>query len=350
MLSRIRAVLAALLVSVTASTPPVRAQVPDDRLRVQIVTDEAEAALEILEARARRTVPEPAAWKRLHESEGYRRLKEREAAMRVPFTDEEFRTFLMQDTLPTREPVLRRTLRAWTSADPDAAARRAFAYLPAGAVIDARIYPVIKPKRNSFVYDLAGDPAIFLYLDPETSGAEFENTMAHELHHIGFAATCKAPPTDELPAGARRARDWASAFGEGLAMLAAAGGPDVHPHASSPPELRTVWNRDVANVPRDMRRIESFLLDLVDERLTEDEDVRRRGFELIVSEEVPQGPFYTVGWHVAATIERGLARSELVASICDPADFLAAYNRAVSSSKSETDHWAPRLIEALSVP
>jgi hypothetical protein len=43
-----------------------------------------------------------------------------------------------------------------------------------------------KPQIHSFVYDVRGDPAIFLYLDPEQPPAQFENTVAHELHHIGF--------------------------------------------------------------------------------------------------------------------------------------------------------------------
>lgn len=226
------------------------AQTLDDRLRVQVVTDEAEAALSILEARDA-GMPPAAAWQELFRSEGYRRLKEREAAMRVPFTDEEFRFFLLQDRL-LDAPALRRTLQAWSAADPDAAAKRAFAYLPEGAVIAARVYPMVKPKHNSFVYDLENDPAIFLYLDPATTAAEFENTMAHELHHIGFSSSCGEGPSDDLPEGVRRARDWMSAFGEGLAMLAAAGGPAIHPHTSSSPKTRAVWNQNLKNVRRDI--------------------------------------------------------------------------------------------------
>jgi len=33
-----------------------------------------------------------------------------------------------------------------------------------------------------------------LFLDPEQTPANFANTAAHELHHIGLAAACRAVP------------------------------------------------------------------------------------------------------------------------------------------------------------
>lgn len=345
-------ILAALGVLSHVAATNSNAQSLDDRLRITLVADEAEAALSILDARATGATPTAAAWERLFTSEGYRRLKQREAAMRVPFTDEEFRSFVLDDALLERRAALRQALESWTSADLDGAARRALAYLPDGSVIRAKVYLVIKPRTNSFVFDLDGDPAIFLYLDPDVSGPKFENTVAHELHHIGLAAACPDEDT-VLPPGVLRARQWASAFGEGMAMLAAAGGPGIHPHAASEPEERAVWERDVANVDRDMRRIEAFLLDLAEERLTNEEEIRTRGFELIVSDGVPQGPFYTVGWHVAAIVERASSRDRLLAALCDPAALLAEYNRVASAANRrgrDLPLWTERLVEALRDP
>lgn len=303
-----------------------------ERLDVRLVTDQAEAVLEVLNARASGREPSPEMWGRVFESEGYRRLRAREIAMGQPFGEEAFRAFVTSDSVLARAEQLRATLDGWVAADMVAAARRAFAYLPDDAVIRAKVYPVIKPKTNSFVFEPATDPAIFLYLDPDRTAARLENTVAHELHHIGYAGACP-DPDPALPKGVRDARSWMSGFGEGLAVLAAAGGPDVHPHATSGPAERATWDRDVAHVVRDMDRLERFFLDLVAESMTE-EEARARGFAFVVSDDVPQGAFYTVGWHMSATIERELGRDRLIATLCDPVQLLIDYNRAAKRDRS----------------
>ena len=149
-----------------------RHAVPDARLQVPMVTDEAEGVLAILEKRAagQATIPE-SDWQRLFSSEGYRRLKQREASLQRGFEDASFREFVLSTDLLDRRPSLVRTLAEWTRVDPAAAARRAFAYLPESAVIRARVYPTIKPRTNSFVFEPRTNPAIFLYLDPNVSPA-----------------------------------------------------------------------------------------------------------------------------------------------------------------------------------
>jgi hypothetical protein len=79
---------------------------------------------------------------------------------------------------------------------------------------------------NSFVFDTANDPAIFLYLDPEESAAKFENTVAHELHHIGYSSinALAEDKQKNVAPNAKPAVEWMGAFSEGFAMLAAAGG------------------------------------------------------------------------------------------------------------------------------
>jgi len=68
---------------------------------------------------------------------------------------------------------------------------RVLAWLPDGASIRAQVFPEIKPKQNSFVWTKPDNgPAIFLYLERQTK-AKFENTVAHECHHIGLQSLGK---------------------------------------------------------------------------------------------------------------------------------------------------------------
>jgi hypothetical protein len=345
--SCMRWLVPAALLATSAAGHTLTAQAPT--LDVRFVTDEAEAVLAILEGGVP-PAPGTAAWSRLVQSEGYRRLKARETDMGRPFTDSTFRAFVASDSLAERAGALRRTLDAWTSADVAGAAAAAFAYLPAGSTIRATVYPVIKPWTNSFVYDLEGDPAIFLYVDPAVTPAQLETTVAHELHHVGFASACP-DPAEGIPPGVATALAWSGGLGEGLAVLAAAGGPDAHPHAASEPAARAVWDRNVKHVERDMARIEAFLLALVEGGLEDESAIRRRGFQLIVAEEAPQGPFYTVGWLVGATVERELGRAHLVAALCEPVELMAAYNRAAGLAErgggARLPRWSEALIRAL---
>ena len=308
-----------------------------------IVTDEAEAALAILELRqAGRPVPE-GAWARLFESEGYRRLEARERSMGREFDDSTFRAFITSDTLLPRAPALRRTLREWRTARLDEAGRRALAYLPASTPIRAKVYLLIKPRTNSFVFEPAIDPAIMLYLDPASTRAQLENTVAHELHHIGYAAACDSPTDAPADSAVATALQWLGAFGEGVAMLAAAGGPEVHPHATSPAEDRARWDRDVANAPADLGRVEAFLLNVLDRRVTDPDSIGRAGMSFFGV----QGPWYTLGWVMASTVERSGGRAALVNVLCDPAELLAAYNAAARGPEDALPLWSDTLLARL---
>lgn len=299
------------------------------RLQVIVVADQAEAVLSILSARNRARAPTATQWERLFRSEGYVRLQRRERSLQRPFDDSSFQRFALSDTLIAQAPQLRRTLAAWRTVDPTTAARRAFAYLPDATVIRARIYPVIKPRTNSFVFEPRTNPAIFLYLDPAVSAAKFEDILAHELHHIGVGSVCPEEPADTtLSPNVRRTLAWMGGFAEGRAVLAAAGGPNVHPHATSDATERRTWDRDFAKAAGDLRRMESFYFALLDGTIR-DSEVTRRGFDFIANDSVPQGAFYTLGWLMAATVENRLGRAELVRSLCDPVLFLSDYNRAV---------------------
>ena len=106
-------------------------------------------------------------------------------------------------------------------------------------------------------------------------------------------------------------------------MLAAAGGPDVHPHSVSNPEDKARWDRDVANFNNDLKKVERFFFDVLEKRITpaETQKVSASFFGV-------QGPWYTVGWKMAVTIEKAYGRDKLIECLCDPRDLLSTYNGA----------------------
>jgi hypothetical protein len=297
------------------------------RVSVRLLTDEAEAVLAILAKRKAGQEISDSDWQRVFQSEGYVRLKKRETAMQRSFEEAEFKQFVLSDQLLQKMAALEGTLARWKLADATRAGSLALAYLPKDANIQAKIYPVIKPRENSFVFEVKTDPAIFLYLDPAVTREKFENTLAHELHHIGFGAACPrkdaAEKTSQLPKDQQTLLTWIGGFGEGFAMLAAAGGPDVHPHAVSSAEDRARWDRDVANFNEDLKKIEAFFIDVLQGKLTE-EQAREKGFSFFGT----QGPWYTVGWRMATSIEKVYGRAKLIQCMCDQRMLLSTYNRA----------------------
>lgn len=330
--------------------PPGQGNVPGSislGTSVTLVADEADAALAILRAREEQGSVPDSLWNALRTSIGYRRLARRERAMGRSFTDSTFRHFLESDTLAARRPALARTLESWKRADVANAAARAAAYLPAGTALRALLLPLIKPQTNSFVFDVGTDSAaIFLYLDPSVTREQLEVTLAHELHHIGYAVACRAREDSTLSGPQRTALTWLGAFGEGVAVLAAAGGPDVHPHAVSDSAERARWDRDYQRVATDLPRVEAFFLDVLAERLNDPDAVRRRAMTFFGD---AQGPWYTIGYLMAATIERADGRDALVASLCDGRALLRRYNAVAARADAEraASSPLPRWSEAL---
>jgi hypothetical protein len=214
------------------------------------------------------------------------------------------------------------------------------AYLPPDTRLRARIYPMIKPQTNNFVFDVGTDSAaIFLYLDPAVGREKLENTLAHELHHIGHATACAGTADSTFPEPVQTARGWLGAFGEGVAVLAAAESPERPPHAVSDSTERARWDRDYANVADDLKQIESFVLDVVGGRLADPAAIRQRAMSFFGE---AQGPWYTVGYLMASTIERVQGRRSVVEVLCHPAALLTRYNAAATALEARTGERMPR--------
>lgn len=319
-------------------------------VQVRVVADEADAAIAILAEQAEGGGVRPESWERFWKSDGFVRLKKRQESFGVKDVEAGFREFLASAEPRAHLAELRQAVAEWKRLDVTAAARRAAAYLPPGIPLRATIYPVIKKSENSFVFELDKDPAMFMFVDPRKGPAKLENTLAHELHHVGMAGCPRPPDFDRLSAAQKKAFDDLGGFGEGLAVLAAAGGPDVHPHATDAPDAWLVWERDVADFNADLRRIEAFLRDVLAGRLSE-EEANKRLFAFIDTDDVPQGAFYTVGWKMAAMVEKARGRDGLVKVLCDPRALLAAYDEVAAAHPRGDGEglalWSPELLAGL---
>jgi hypothetical protein len=145
------------------------------RVRLTLDTSEAEASLAVLKSESAHVVPPTAGWEAIFATTPYRLLKSRETAFNNTQFEEEFRAYLTSQQTIAQAGELRDTLQVWQQAHLEAAAERVLSYLPDGALIKARVYPVIKPANNSFVWASADEPAIFLYLNPALNTKQFEN-------------------------------------------------------------------------------------------------------------------------------------------------------------------------------
>ncbi|HZS28422.1 MAG TPA: DUF5700 domain-containing putative Zn-dependent protease [Candidatus Angelobacter sp.] len=322
-----------------------------DRIDLKLDTSEAEAALTIIDKNAAHQQITDDDWKRLFTSEPYTRLKKREASFRRDFTDDQFKKFVLSDSLASARSDFHKTLAEWKKANLTAVAAHPLAYLPAEAKIRAKVYPVIKPRTNSFVFEATTDPAIFLYLDPAIPQPQFENTVAHELHHIGLSSLSAAyeEKIKILSPEAHKVAHWMGAFGEGMAMLAAAGSPDVSPVADFPQSDQSCWQQDTKIADTELDQINQFFLDIVHGDYKNLEAADHEAYTFFGY----RGPWYVVGYKMATTIERQFGRATLVETLKDPRAFMLKYNQAASAINTRDGDklamFSPEILEAVGV-
>jgi putative zinc-dependent peptidase DUF5700 len=304
---------------------------PADRVALNVDSSEAETVLAILDKRAVHEAVADEDWQRLFTSTPYRRLKQHEASMPQAFTDHEFKKLVA--TLDASREQLRESLRQWQSVDLRSVARRPLAYLPPQATIRAEVYPVIKSQANSFVFEPESPaPAIFLYVGSKAKTQEqLENTFAHEAHHLGLASVQRTYREEigSLPENARKAAWWMGNFREGMAVLAAAGSPDVDPLAVFDEYYRLHWSHEAKRFTTNLDELNQFFLDTIHGDLLNDAVAHEAGVFF-----GDDGPWYTVGYRMAVTIEREFGRTALVATYADPRQFVARYNEAAETENS----------------
>lgn len=347
-----RVLLAVFLLA--AANLPARGQESSARLDLALEPDQARAVLAILTARAAGQAVPDSLWERLHAAEGYRRAMERERGMNELFgvdrgiDDHSFREWALSDAALEDLAGRQDALAAWETVDLEGAGARALAYLPSRARLKGTIYPLVRQQQNSFIWEAGtDDPAIFMYVEPGRGADELEHILAHELHHIGGAGACPDAPSPVTPEGAE-ARRWLTGFGEGIAVLAAAGGPDGDTHPHDPQDARDAWAARLDSLHQDMAELEEFFTAILDGRLTGD-DAGRRGMTFLSRPGSPQAAFYTVGWHMAATIERERGRESVIAAVCDPVRLLLDYQNVALDAQDGLPTWSPGFIQRIGV-
>ncbi len=321
----------------------------DTAVQLVLDTSEADQALRILDKQAAHQAVAPDDWHQLFATVPYQWLQAREAAMGRAFTDEDFQKFLLSPAALARQKEWQQTLAEMKRADMQSLGVGVLAWLPAGASIHARVFPEIKPKTNSFVWTKPGSgPAIFLYLEWE-SQAKFENTVAHECHHIGLDSLEAQQKVIEarLPENVRTAMKWMGAFGEGEAMLAAAGSVDRHPHWEDDALARARWDGDMMHFNSDLAVVQQLLVDILDGKLKDDAAITQRAAPFWGD---VQGAWYTVGYEMAALVERQYGREAFNQCLLDPRKLLTMYNQIALKANAEgatLATWSPELLGRL---
>jgi hypothetical protein len=312
--------------------------------RLRVFSTEAKTALVVMTSTDPRVRAQ--AWARLKTTEEYRRLSEREKSFHRSISDTTFYQWLTADSTVARAPALQRTLHAWMASDIAGAVKRSAAYLPHGTPIHAALYFMIKPHPNTFVYDTERNPTIFVSVDSTVDAAQFENEVAHELHHIGYAAACPAPPAAGPQTPMDTVVNWMSAFGEGWAMLAAAGGPNVNPHWESDSADRARWDHDYAHVGDGMKQLSDFFDSVLTRRISAPDSVQAHAMSFFGV----QGPWYTVGYLMARTVEVRDGREKLISVMCSPPKLLLSYQEAAQDANRTGAHlplWSEKFVSQL---
>lgn len=218
-----------------------------------------------------------------------------------------------------------------------------------GASIHARVFPLIKPRHNSFVWTKPDDgPAIFLYLERQTR-AKFENTVAHECHHIGLQSLEKEQDAVQakMSPATKTAVHWMSAFGEGEAMLAAVGSTERHPHWEDDAVARARWDGDLMHFNTDLGALQQFFLDILDGKLQGDDAIQERAAPFWGD---VQGAWYTVGYEMAVLVEKRYGRQAFTQCLIDPRRLLVLYNQIAFEANQQGASlatWSPALLEKL---
>ena len=321
--------LTALLVTAIPCLPTQNEPAKHQRVELTLDPSEAKQALVILHKEQAREAVTNDDWQKLFATIPYEWLKAREKGMRLEFTDDDFRIFMQAPETQARTAEWEESLTVIERTNAADLGERVLGWLPSGAFIQSRVFPLIKPKTNSFVWRSSqGEPAIFIYLEKQTQ-AQFETKVMHELHHIGMFGLQKQQEKEfaELPQNIRTVSELMGAFGEGDAVLAAAGSTDFRPHWEDDALARARWDSDMLRFNQDLGSLTMFFNDVLDGKLKGDAINEKAStfFDY-------QGAWYTVGYEMAALVEKRFGRKVFTNCLLDPRLLLVRYNEVAAEA------------------
>src|SRR5262249_36140654 len=147
----------------------------------------------------------------------------------------------------------------------------------------------------------------------------------------------------------QKAAMWMGAFGEGLAVLAAAGSADVHPMRDFPSEQRIRWDQDMKFVDQQLAQVDQFFMDVINGGFAKPEVADHVAFTFFGY----RGPWYTVGYKMGQLVEKRFGRAVLIECMSDPRKLLAKYNEAAEKENQtaavKMALWSPEVLKAVGV-
>jgi hypothetical protein len=120
--------------------------------------------------------------------------------------------------------------------------------------------------------------------------------------------------------------NWIGAFGEGEAVLAAAGSSDRHPMEDFSPADRARWDQDMKYVGQELSQLDQFFRDILRGGFRDRQTIDHVAFTFFGY----RGPWYLVGYKMAVTVEKQFGREELRKGMTDPRQLLIKYNEAAT--------------------
>ncbi len=316
---------------------------------IKFIFDQLEAVLQILEKQNNNISITNTDWEDLFTSKGYKWLVKRENDMGNKFSKNDFKSFLHNKNQVNSYENFKKSRKLLKDLELNKLLSITKKYLPKGAKFDTTIIPVIKPQDNSFVHEINDELVLFIYLEPGISRAKLENKLIHELHHVGFDDIYSPEKYNYLLQQAQQVIEWTNAFGEGFAMLAAAGGPNNHPNYFDE-ELEQKWDSNIERFNEDFDLIEEFFVKILKKEFFNEKELYKRGYELMMNNG-GQGSWYTVGWKIAVVVEKINGKEVLLDCMLDLTKLYPIYNKAVKKYNKKFNEnlksWSDIIINSL---